>query len=110
LVFSTQDKGSGIDYYEVKEESQFLLFRLLPSKWHRAESPYLLRDQSLSSRIYVKAVDRAGNKQFAELLPKRLIHWYEDYSFWFIIVSGLGGIFYLFEKRGLWGKFFSPKT
>lgn len=51
LVFSTTDKGSGIDHYEVLEGST----------WHIAQSPYLLQDQSLSSNIYVRAVDHAGN-------------------------------------------------
>jgi hypothetical protein len=56
VAFATQDKGSGIDHYEIAEKK---------SEWIRAESPYLLRDQSRSSDIYVKAVDKAGNERIA---------------------------------------------
>ncbi len=60
LAFSTTDEESGIAYYEVLE---------VPAKstiggsaeWQPATSPYLLRDQSLSSDIYVRAVDHDGN-------------------------------------------------
>ncbi|MDQ5950070.1 MAG: hypothetical protein QG585_10 [Patescibacteria group bacterium] len=55
LVFSAQDKGKGIKYYEVREG--FLSF------FKKAESPYLLKDQSLKKRIYVKALDLDGNKR-----------------------------------------------
>ncbi len=58
IFFSTTDKGSGIDHYEVKEGG---------SDWVRADSPYKLSDQSLKSTIRVKAVDVAGNVRIAEL-------------------------------------------
>ncbi len=54
LVFQTQDKQSGIDYYEVKEGR---------GEWLRVESPYLLPDQTVAERILVKAVDLAGNER-----------------------------------------------
>lgn len=56
LVFTTQDKGSGIDHYEVFEGRQ----------WKRARSPHLLQDQTLQSNIRVKAVDKAGNERIVE--------------------------------------------
>ena len=52
VVFSTTDKETGIDHYEVSEGN---------NDWVRAESPYLLSDQSLYSLVRVKAVDQAGN-------------------------------------------------
>ena len=52
LIFETTDKETGIAYYEVKEGK---------GPWVRAKSPYLLEDQSLKSRIRVRAVDNAGN-------------------------------------------------
>ncbi len=52
LFFSTVDKGSGIDHYEVREGE---------NDWVRADSPYKLTDQSLRSDIRVKATDLAGN-------------------------------------------------
>jgi hypothetical protein len=63
LAFSTTDKGSGIDHYEVLEvpvsgSASKLGFQ---SAWRVAVSPYLLQDQSLSSDIYVRAVNHAGN-------------------------------------------------
>lgn len=60
LVFSTQDKDSGLVKYEVKEgDNDFSL----------AESPYLLKDQSLTKPIVVKAVDKAGNERLALVAP-----------------------------------------
>ena len=52
LVFSTQDKNSGIDYYEISEGDE-------PFKI--AQSPYLLSNQKLDKDIRTRAVDKAGN-------------------------------------------------
>jgi len=61
LVFATQDKGSGIDHYEVREGfwSRFII----------AESPYLLKHQKLDKKIKVKAIDKAGNERIVTLVP-----------------------------------------
>lgn len=56
LVFSTTDKGSGIDKYQIMEKGAGE-----NSNWEDAESPYLIKDQSLESDIYVRAVDKSGN-------------------------------------------------
>ena len=37
--------------------------------WVEAESPYVLKDQSLNSTIRVKAIDKAGNETIAVLVP-----------------------------------------
>jgi hypothetical protein len=58
VVFAAQDKGSGVDHYEVREINPLMPWL---SQWHVAESPYLLSDQSLRSRIEVRAVDKKGN-------------------------------------------------
>lgn len=85
LVFSTIDKQSGIDHYEVYE-SEFDASKIsgkdLASKiksllkggdddasWVEAVSPFQLRDQSLQSLIRVKAVDKAGNERIVGHLP-----------------------------------------
>ncbi len=60
LVFGTTDKGTGIDHYEVLEVPTGEMQGFTPA-WHVAQSPYLLQDQSLSSNIYVRGVDHAGN-------------------------------------------------
>ena len=50
LIFSATDKGVGIDHYEVREGFW--------SEYERAESPYLLKDQSLGKFISIKAIDK----------------------------------------------------
>jgi len=67
LVFATQDKGSGVDHYETAEMPG--VFKPRPSEWQKAESPYLLTDQSLKKWIFVKAVDGQGNERIAILEP-----------------------------------------
>jgi hypothetical protein len=62
LVFSTIDKSSGVKYYKVREYPWFF-FGFLGGKYVDAESPYLLKDQSLKSYIYVKAVDASLNER-----------------------------------------------
>ncbi len=82
LVFATQDKNSGLDYYEMKEVRHFRFWELGFWKkqpeisWQKSESPYLLSDQSLKSDIFVKAVDKSGNKMIV-MLPAQLKPWRE---------------------------------
>lgn len=63
IVFSTQDKGSGVDHYEISEEKGFLRSFFGPdeSNFKIAISPYELIDQSLQSPIFIRAIDRKGN-------------------------------------------------
>jgi len=102
LVFATQDKGSGIDHYEVLERRELKIQKLGFSKekslhskfyilnpWRVAESPYLLKDQELKSYIYVKAIDKAGNERVATLSPRNLLKWYEIWWLWGIIIIGI---------------------
>jgi len=61
LIFVTQDKDSGLAYYDVREgEGSFII----------AESPYLLENQLLTVPITVRAVDKNGNKRLALIKPK----------------------------------------
>jgi len=100
LVFATQDKASGIDHYEVKESRQriFTLFQ----KWVPAESPHILADQELRSFIFVKAVDRAGNKRIIQIAPQNPLVWYENYENWIIIIAGVLALLLAIKK--LWRK------
>jgi hypothetical protein len=66
LAFSATDKGSGIDHYEVRE-SPWFLFGIWGGEYIKTESPYLLKDQTLKSKIYVIAVDKNGNEKTEEL-------------------------------------------
>ena len=50
-VFSTVDKQSGVDHYEMVKNGI----------WQRVTSPSVVDDQSLASGIQVRAIDKAGN-------------------------------------------------
>lgn len=67
VTFTTTDKQSGIDHYEVMEEpfSEFYDFKWgrANAPWEHTESPYVIKDQSLNSTIRIKAVDKAGNER-----------------------------------------------
>ena len=76
IVFATQDKGSGIDHYEVAEKDKFPAFFFDHLDWQRAISPYVLPDQSKYAYIYVKAVDKAGNTSISMLSPLHLPFYY----------------------------------
>ena len=93
VVFATQDKKSGIDHFEVRE-----------SRWPfsgsfvRAESPYILKDQSLQSFLSIKAVDRSGNERIAEVSPKNL-PWYENYKILSILIVVAFALLFPFFRR-----------
>lgn len=87
IIFSTTDKQTGLDYYEVKEGK---------GSWQRAESPYLLKDQSLKNKILVKAVDKAGNERIVEhYTPSK-----QPIFFWLILIilAGFGVSWWLIIK------------
>jgi len=88
LVFSTKDKGSGVDHYEILEEGPGVAMGklFLGQNWTEKESPYLLKDQSLSSNIKVKVVDKAGNEKIIELPVTYSLPWYKNYFIWVIIL------------------------
>lgn len=58
IVFSTVDKQSGLDHYEIMQDGN----------WRRVESPYKLPDQSLLSLrgLELRAVDKAGNTRLGD--------------------------------------------
>lgn len=67
ISFSTNDANSGVSRYEVQEGDGQLI---------RSGSPYQLQDQSLQSRVTVRAIDNAGNVQIATLEPTSAVNWY----------------------------------
>lgn len=73
IVFNTTDKQSGVDHYEVIEEprSDIYSFRWgrADAPWVETKSPYVLKDQSLSSIIRVRALDKAGNERITVFIP-----------------------------------------
>jgi len=100
LVFATQDKGSGIDHYEICEGKR---------KCAIAESPYLLRNQDLDEEIVVKAVDKSGNERVATIPPQKPLPWYKNYFVLAIlIIIGLIIIGVILRKI-LWRKFIKSR-
>lgn len=72
LSFATTDRTSGIEYFEVKEGKK---------DFKKVKSPHLLEDQSLRSKIVVKAVDKAGNEKISEIAPPE-----KPFPYWIIIL------------------------
>lgn len=79
ITYSTTDKQTGIDRYEIMEDP---IENLGNFQWGRADAPWMapkhpntyeLRDQTLNSVIRVKAVDKAGNERIATLIPDESI-------------------------------------
>lgn len=92
ISFFTTDAESGVAYYEVQEgDGNFI----------RAESPHLLKDQSLKRLIKVKAVDKAGNERIEELMPPAPdAPFYKNILFWIAVcIVIIIGIFYVFWRN-----------
>lgn len=89
IVFNTKDKQSGIAYYEVAEVYNPLFTHpdFSKAEFQKAESPYVLKDQSLSSYILVKAIDRAGNSRIEILKPQKMISF--DVLILFLLFLGI---------------------
>lgn len=84
INFSTVDKQSGVDHYEILElksgeeigkaaklkwYEKLLGKEVLAPNWTTGKMPYVLQDQILSSIVKVKAVDKAGNERTVEYIP-----------------------------------------
>lgn len=74
LVFSTQDKNSGVDHYEVRENGIF------GGSWEKATSPYVLHDQALASNIEVKSIDKAKNTRLVTISAPNHLARYTNYG------------------------------
>jgi len=85
VAFATQDKGIGIDHYEIAEKG-LLSFK---KQFVPAESPYLLHDQLLLSTIYIKAVDKTGNERIVTLAPPHLLLYAISGAFGIIVLTGI---------------------
>lgn len=94
LVFATQDKGSGIDHYEVRE-GEWGWFKV-------AESPYLLKHQSLDKKIFVKTIDKVGNERITVLNAQHQVPWYRQYAVLGILLVIVIALFLL---KKLWSRF-----
>lgn len=97
IVFTTSDKGVGVSHYEVAEVSVWWPFG---KSWKRAESPYVLSDQSVQRFVYVKAVDKAGNEYTVRLYPPIRNSLYLRNTFAGILLIVIAaGAWYLFRRR-----------
>jgi hypothetical protein len=99
LIFDATDKQSGIEHYEVTEEDPnsfgFRFGSRIKAKPAPVTSPYLLQDQTLSSRIVIRAYDHAGNMQESIIPPKNYRSLFDsfainDYLVPFILVIACG--------------------
>lgn len=100
LAFMAVDKGSGIDHYEIAESRlPSFLFQFLSPRWNETVSPYKVLDQNLTSTVYVRAVDRAGNERISVYPPQHLLRPYEKLLLGILLVVVL-----LFWRR--WGRRF----
>ena len=99
LVFMAVDKGSGVDHYAVAESRvPSFLFWLFSPSWHApAISPYVLADQNLTSAVYIKAVDRAGNERLSVYPLRYLFTAYEIIVLFVILV-----VVVLLWKKKIW--------
>jgi hypothetical protein len=72
ITFSTIDKQTGVDHYEVLEQDANgnVKGTETPAVWKIATSPYLLTDQSLQSAVMVRATDKAGNQRTEILISQ----------------------------------------
>lgn len=96
LVFGTQDKGLGVDRYEVREG--------MLGMYREAKSPYLLRRQLLDRPIYIHAVDREGNVREVVVPPRVSIPlWRQGEWIALLIICVLlaNGFWYFFHHRRL---------
>jgi len=102
LVFAAVDKASGVDRYAVAESRvpAFLLM-LFPLSWTTvAASPIVLQDQNLTSTVYIRAIDRAGNERLSVFPPIHLFTAYEK-----AVLMGILIVVVLLSQRR-WGRRF----
>lgn len=104
IIFSTIDKQSGVHHFEVTEDDPnnfgFLLGTRDKAPAYTTESPYVLRDQTLGSRVVVRAFDHAGNVEESVLAPTNgknnmlaVTDTEGGYSWWYL---GLGSFIVIF--------------
>lgn len=77
INFSTVDKQSGVDHYEIQETRSGSLDS---GRWKTATSPYELQDQELHSFVYVIAIDRQGNERIIKVFPRNPLSWWQLYG------------------------------
>jgi hypothetical protein len=100
IVFNAQDKESGVASYGILE-SIYPRKNINDSEWRTAVSPYALRDQSLASYVYVRAVDYAGNARVAVLAPTHPASVFArlTYAWAIIVILGIAIALWFIKKQ-----------
>ena len=93
MTFATEDKGSGLHHFEVKEG--------LFGSYVVATSPYKLKHQSRDVKVYVKAIDANGNQRIVIVYPQNKEAWYQNKNAiaGILIVCVLTLLMFLFYTR-----------
>ncbi len=102
LVFDTQDKDSGILYFEIAR-SYNPRAKDADLSWQVVQSPYVLSPaQDLDHYLFVRATDRAQHTHTASVPPQKISIALLVRQQWFVILLLLGviGSVILFFRRG----------
>ncbi len=78
VIFDAKDKNSGIMKYQFSEFKGRTISNPDSLKWEDAKSPLLLKDQTLQSFIYIRAIDKEGNERIQVVSPQHKLSWYTD--------------------------------
>ncbi len=105
LMFQTIDRQSGVSHFELIESDIYYEEDVLIQDenlwWKRVENPYQLVDQSLSSYIYIKAVDRHGNARVVVIPPTNNLKKNTAYPIMkgVITLVALFGLLFVWKKK-----------
>ncbi len=97
-VFASQDKETGIAYYQVQETKEN---KVNEQNWQIAESPFVLSDQARTSYFFVKAVDQNGNFKISAVAPQTDVKYEREKIYGILIIIGA---LILFTGLSLWRK------
>ena len=98
LIFATQDKDSGIAYYEVSE-SPVRMTDPTKLSWTKAESPYRLLGEESAKYIYVRAVDEQGNIRTELYTRTHPLSWLLDLALGILILALILFVLRLLRKK-----------
>jgi hypothetical protein len=104
IAFVAQDKGVGIDHYEVCEGDGTTCVVV--------QSPYVLQNQKLDQPIFVKAYDKSGNERDIVVPPQKPKKWYENgyaYLAFVVVLMILDTLLFKKAIRRFFYDLFRPK-
>lgn len=94
IVFSTDDKISGIDSYFIREGAR--------GEFKKADSPYLLGDQTLHKKVFIRVADKSGNVREVVFDPQKENALYKN-KLLFAIIILVAVVVWVLRKK-LWRK------